>query len=75
MAGSDSDPKSQVNTHQLKMILDVRLRALPKTLKEEEKDGGRVHIKLKRHLVIEFHLIKDIGDNFGGIAIIGYLWQ
>ena len=32
--------------------------------------SGGVEKKLKRHLVIEFRLIKSIGDNFEVIAIV-----
>ena len=37
--------------------------------RQEEKESGSVEIKLKRHLVIEFRLIKGIEDSFGAIAI------
>ena len=41
------------------MILGERLFILPNTYieREGEKDSGSVRIKLKRYLVIEFHLI------------------
>ena len=38
--------------------------------RQEEKDGDSVYIKLKRHLVIGFRLIKGIGDNFRAIAVV-----
>ena len=37
--------------------------------RREEKENGSVKIKLKRHLVIEVHLIKGIGDNSRVMAI------
>ena len=37
--------------------------------RQEEKDSGGVEIRLKCHLMIEFHLIKGVGDNFRVIAI------
>ena len=36
----------------------------PKHERQEEKESGSVEIKLKRYLVIEFRLIRDIGDIF-----------
>ena len=36
----------------------------------EEKKTGSGEIKLKRHLLIEFRLIKDIGGNVGAIAMV-----
>ena len=42
----------------------------PKNIeRQEENESVSVKIKLKRHLVIDFRLIQDIGDNFGVIAI------
>ena len=38
--------------------------------RQEEKASGSVQIKLRRHLLVEFRLIKGIGDNFGAIAIV-----
>ena len=38
--------------------------------RQEEKESGSVEIKLKRYLVIEFQLMKDIGEYFGVIAIV-----
>ena len=38
--------------------------------KQEERESDSVKIKLKCHLVIEFSLIKSIGDNFRVIAIV-----
>ena len=35
-----------------------------------KKESGRMEIKLKHHLVIEWHLIKGIGDNLRLIAIV-----
>ena len=37
---------------------------------QEEKENGNAEIKLKRHVVIEFRLLKGIGDNFGVIVIV-----
>ena len=38
--------------------------------RREEKEIDGVEIKLKRHFVIQFRLIKGIGDNFGVIIIV-----
>ena len=38
--------------------------------RQEEKESGSVEIRLKRHLVIEFLLIKGIGDTLGVITIV-----
>ena len=43
--------------------------------KPEERESGSVEIKLNRHLVIEFCLIKSIGDNFRVIAIVVQLCE
>ena len=51
------------------MTLAGRLFIVPKTLTGEEKDSGNVELTLKRHLVIEFHLIKGIREHFGVIGI------
>ena len=40
------------------------------TGRQEEKASGKVEIKLKRHSVIEFRLIRGIGDTFGVITIV-----
>ena len=37
---------------------------------QEDKESGGVKIRLKRHLVTEFRLIKGIGDNFGVVTIV-----
>ena len=37
--------------------------------RQEEKGSGSVKTKLERHLVIEFGLKTDIGDNFRAIVI------
>ena len=37
--------------------------------RQEEKKNGRMEINLERHLVIEFRLVRSIGDNFRAIAI------
>ena len=37
--------------------------------RQEENERCSVQI-MKRHLVIEFRLTKDIEDNFGAIAIV-----
>ena len=52
------------------MILAERLCIVLKTLRQEEKQGASVLVKLKHHLVIEFHLVKGIGDSFRVIAIV-----
>ena len=46
-----------------------------KRRKARQKERGSVEIKLKRHLVIEFRLIKGMGDNFSVITIIVWLCQ
>ena len=38
--------------------------------RQEEKESGSVEIKLKRHLVMKFHLMKAFGDNLKVIAIV-----
>ena len=38
--------------------------------RQEENERGSVEIKLKRHLVIKFRLIKGIGDTSSVIAIV-----
>ena len=38
--------------------------------RQEEKKRGSVCIKLKRHLVIELHLINGDHDNFRAIVIV-----
>ena len=38
--------------------------------RQEEKKNGRMEINLERHLVIEFRLVRSIGDNFRAIAIV-----
>ena len=38
--------------------------------RQGEKESDRMEIKLKRHLVTEFRLIKGIGDNLRVIAIV-----
>ena len=38
--------------------------------RQEEKESGSVWKKLKHHLVIEFRLIKGIGDNYRDIEIV-----
>ena len=38
--------------------------------RREEKERGRVEMKLKRYLVTEFRLIRGIGENFRVIAIV-----
>ena len=38
--------------------------------RREAKKNGRVEINLEHHLVIEFRLIRSIGDNFRVIAIV-----
>ena len=43
--------------------------------RHEEKESGSVEIKLKRHLVIEFRLIKGVEDSFRAIAIAVWLSQ
>ena len=44
---------------------------LPENIeRQEERENGNVEIKLKRHLVIEFRLIKCIKDSFGAIVIV-----
>ena len=60
---SDSVPESQYANRQQTMILAERLCIVPKTLKGRKK--MREEIKLKRHLVLTFRLIKGIWDNFG----------
>ena len=43
----------------------------PKNMEmQEEKAIGSVEIKLKRHLVIDFCLIRGIRGNFGVIVIV-----
>ena len=37
--------------------------------RQEEKDSGSVKLKFKRHFLIEFHVIKRIGDNFRVMVI------
>ena len=37
--------------------------------RQEERESGSLYKKLKRRLMIEFPLIKCIGDNFRAIAI------
>ena len=38
--------------------------------RQEEKGSGNVDIKLKRHLVIEYRLIKGTGDKCEVIATV-----
>ena len=38
--------------------------------RQKEAENGSVDMKLKRHLLIGFRLIKDIGDNLWVIAIV-----
>ena len=38
--------------------------------RREEKESDNVEVKVMRHVVIEFGLIKGDGDNFSVIAIV-----
>ena len=40
--------------------------------RQEEKESDRVDIKLKRHLVIEFLVIKDTEKIWGSLRSLGY---
>ena len=43
----------------------------PENIKgQEEKESGSVEIKLKRHSVMKFHLMKAFEDNLKVIAIV-----
>ena len=52
----------------LALVIMHRLENIERQL--EEKESGSVEIKLKRHLVMEFSLVKCIGYNFRVRAIV-----
>ena len=63
-------PGDANTTRQQTKILTEWLCIILKTLKNRKKSSGSVDIKLKRPLMIEFCLIKDICDNLRVSAII-----
>ena len=67
-ADSDSGSESRANTRQQTMILDEQLCIL--LIMAGKTGNGIVQIKLKRHLLIGFCLVNDIGDNFKAISIV-----
>ena len=46
------------------------MRRIENIERQGEKESGRMGIRLKRHLVTGFRLIKGIGDNLRVIAIV-----